>query len=249
MMQEGNKIENTHMENELRHQFDSQQSPRTFAFSCRSLSDLQCACGLLTMSLRFFYRSTVFFYFFLLCLLSIHNAGLPLTVSLTLLPPSLLMPSWVCPDCEYENEEEDAACAACEADRPANAGAAAAADGDGDDDYHHIHVGVILECEDAPNTKLKRLKVDVGAGEPIPVVTAATNVKAGDHVVVACVGAEVKGEAVAKTTVKGFPSQGMLCDAGMLGWVGGGAGAAVVLPASFAPGARPPTSRPRGDAA
>lgn len=159
------------------------------------------------------------------------------------------MPSWVCPECEYENEEADATCAACEAERPANSGAAAAA-ADEDDEYKHIHVGVITECEDAPNTKLKRLKVDVGAGgEPIPVVTAATNVKAGDHVVVACVGAEVKGEVVAKTTVKGFPSQGMLCDAGMLGWVGGGAGAAVVLPVSFPPGTRPPTSRPRGNAA
>ncbi|KPA84028.1 hypothetical protein ABB37_02160 [Leptomonas pyrrhocoris] len=158
------------------------------------------------------------------------------------------MPSWVCPECEYENEEEDTACAACEAERPVGA-ASAAADDDDDDAYRRIRVGVVMECEEAPNTKLKRLKVDVGEGEPIPVVTAATNVKPGDHVVVACVGAEVKGETVAKTTVRSFPSQGMLCDAGMLGWVGGGAGAAVVLPASFAPGTRPPTSRPRGDAA
>jgi tRNA-binding EMAP/Myf-like protein len=156
------------------------------------------------------------------------------------------MSSWVCPECEYTNDAADTTCAACEAERPANSTAAAS---DGDDEYAHILVGVISECEDAPNTKLKRLKVNVGEAEPIPVVTAATNVKAGDHVVVACVGAEVKGETVAKTTVKGFPSQGMLCDAGMLGWVGGGAGAAVVLPASFAPGTRPPTSRPRGDAA
>ncbi|KPI88357.1 hypothetical protein ABL78_2532 [Leptomonas seymouri] len=159
------------------------------------------------------------------------------------------MPSWVCPECEYENEEADATCAACEAERPASSDAAANVAADDDDEYRHIHVGVITECEDAPNTKLKRLKVNVGDEEPIPVVTAAANVRAGDHVVVACVGAEIKGETVAKTTVKGFPSQGMLCDAGMLGWVGGGAGAAVVLPASFAPGTRPPASRPRGDAA
>ncbi|KAK7195874.1 tRNA binding domain protein [Novymonas esmeraldas] len=159
------------------------------------------------------------------------------------------MPVWVCPECEYENEAEDAACAACEADCPATTGAAANANDADDDAYAHIHVGVIVECEDAPNTKLKRLKVHVGQGEPIPVVTAATNVKQGDHVVVACVGAEVKGETVSKTTVKGFPSQGMLCDAGMLGWVGGGAGAAVTLPDTFTAGARPPSSRPRGNAA
>ncbi|KAG5478445.1 hypothetical protein LSCM4_04678 [Leishmania orientalis] len=157
------------------------------------------------------------------------------------------MPSWVCPECEYENEEGDATCAACEADRPTAVQAATAADGD--DAYAHIHVGVIVECEDVPKTKLKRLKVDVGQEERIPVVTVAANVKQGDHVVVACVGAEVKGETVTKTTVKGYPSQGILCDAGMLGWVGGGAGAAVILPESFAAGARPPNSRPRGDAA
>ncbi|CAJ1025061.1 Putative tRNA binding domain containing protein, putative [Leishmania lindenbergi] len=156
------------------------------------------------------------------------------------------MPSWVCPECDYENEARDAICAACEADRPTGGQTAAAADED--DAYAHIHVGVIVECEDAPNTKLKRLKVNVGQGNLIPVVTAATNVKQDDHVVVACVGAEVKGETVTRTTVKGFPSQGMLCDAGMLGWVGGGVGAAVTLPESFPAGARPPNSRPRGNA-
>ncbi|KAG5478659.1 hypothetical protein LSCM1_06063 [Leishmania martiniquensis] len=157
------------------------------------------------------------------------------------------MPSWVCPECEYENEEGDVACAACEADRPASPQAARVADDD--DAYAHIHVGVIMECEDAPKTRLKRLKVDVGKEKPIPVVTVATNVKQGDHVLVACVGAEVKGETVMKTTVNGFPSEGILCDAGMLGWVGGGAGAAVTLPESFTAGSRPPNSRPRRDAA
>nr|AKK31233.1 hypothetical protein [Leishmania braziliensis] len=156
------------------------------------------------------------------------------------------MPSWVCPECDYENEARDAICAACEADCPTGGQTAAAADED--DAYAHIHVGVIVECEDVPNTKLKRLKVNVGQGNLIPVVTAATNVKQDDHVVVACVGAEVKGETVTRTTVKGFPSQGMLCDAGMLGWVGGGVGAAVTLPESFPAGARPPNSRPRGNA-
>lgn len=156
------------------------------------------------------------------------------------------MSSWTCGDCDYENEAEDTVCAACEMPRPV---AAAAADAE-DDEYHCFRVGAIIECEDAPNTKLKRLKVNVGdAGAPLPIVTAATNVKVGDRIVVACVGATVKGETVAKTTVKGFPSQGMVCDSVMLGWTGGGAGAAVVLPSSCEIGSRPPHQRPRGDAA
>ena len=48
-------------------------------------------------------------------------------------------------------------------------------------------------------------------------------------------------------SVGGVVSQGMLCDAPMLGWVGGGAGSAALVPDSFAPGARPPEKRPRMD--
>jgi hypothetical protein len=36
-------------------------------------------------------------------------------------------------------------------------------------------------------------------------------------------------------TVGGVTSEGMLCDAPMLGWVGGGAGAAALLPDSYNP--------------
>ncbi len=53
--------------------------------------------------------------------------------------------------------------------------------------------------------------------------------------------------AVKKATVGGAPSEGMLCDAPMLGWVGGGAGNAALVPDTFALGAPPPDKRPRMD--
>ena len=63
---------------------------------------------------------------------------------------------------------------------------------------------------------------------------------------------EVDGEPVKKATVGGVPSEGMLCDAPMLGWKGGGADCAALLPDdahSFAPGDAPPPERPRLDKA
>ena len=50
-----------------------------------------------------------------------------------------------------------------------------------------------------------------------------------------------------KATVGGVVSEGMLCDAPMLRWVGGGAGNAALVPPAFAPGAPPPDKRPRMD--
>jgi len=149
---------------------------------------------------------------------------------------------WVC-ECEYENEEEDTQCAACEEPRPAPPPADAE-----DDEFMNIVVGKVTACADAPNANLKLLKVDVSVGADLDIVTNASNVAVGANVVVAKVGAVVKGEEVKKAVVKGYPSHGMLCDCTMLGWTGGGAGAAVVLPDSFTPGARPPATRPRKQA-
>ncbi len=52
---------------------------------------------------------------------------------------------------------------------------------------------------------------------------------------------------VKKASVGGVVSEGMLCDAPMLGWTGGGAGTAALVPDSFALGATPPDKRPRMD--
>jgi tRNA-binding EMAP/Myf-like protein len=150
--------------------------------------------------------------------------------------------SWVCPDCECENEAADQVCCACEAARPEEKSSEPS-----DDPYANLVVGKVLACEDAANGKLKKLSVDIGAAEPLEVVTNATNVKEGVRVVVACVGAVVGGVTIKRTQVQGIPSNGMLCDSVALGWTGGGAGTAATLPESFAVGSKPPPSRPRGD--
>ena len=112
--------------------------------------------------------------------------------------------------------------------------------------------GLVLSCEEVPKKdKLKKLSIDIGADEPVDVVTNAGNVgtrTVGCRVVVATVGAALRdGETVKKTAVGGVSSTGMLCDGPMLGWSGGGAGTAVLLPDSFNPGDPCPRSRPRLD--
>eukprot|EP00672_Neobodo_designis_P028997 CAMPEP_0174838728 /NCGR_PEP_ID=MMETSP1114-20130205/7589_1 /TAXON_ID=312471 /ORGANISM="Neobodo designis, Strain CCAP 1951/1" /LENGTH=159 /DNA_ID=CAMNT_0016072833 /DNA_START=49 /DNA_END=528 /DNA_ORIENTATION=+ len=152
---------------------------------------------------------------------------------------------WTCADCEYENEAGAAECEACGQPRPEAAGGGD--DGaDKDDAYYNVVVGVVLEAAPVPNKdKLLALVVDVGNGATLPIVTNAGNVAVGSRVVVAKPGATVNDTVVKKANVGGAPSEGMLCDAPMLGWVGGGAGAAALVPESFAAGARPPESRPR----
>ena len=117
------------------------------------------------------------------------------------------------------------------------------------DDLAGYLAGLVLECEDVRGKdKLKELKVDVGGDEPLTIVTNASNVEAGKRVVVATIGSELKdGAKVKKAMVGGVTSEGMLCDGPMLGWTGGGAGAAALLPVSFKPGEAPPKSRPRLD--
>ena len=150
---------------------------------------------------------------------------------------------WTCKECEYDNEDDSVQeCEGCGEARPAEAAEASGAASE--DPYHNIVVGIVLECEPLKD-KLRKLQVDVGAGTALPIVTNAGNVEVGSRVVVAKVGATVNEVAIKKATVGGAPSEGMLCDAPMLGWVGGGAGAAALVPATFAAGARPPESRPR----
>ena len=112
-------------------------------------------------------------------------------------------------------------------------------------------VGEVKTVEPVPaKAKLKALTIDVGGDSPLSIVTNASNVAertVGCRVVVATVGAQVGDVKVAKTSVGGVSSEGMLCDGAMLSWSGGSEGVAVVLPASFAIGTAPPASRPRGD--
>ena len=52
---------------------------------------------------------------------------------------------------------------------------------------------------------------------------------------------------VKEASVGGVKSAGMLCDSTMLGWSGGGAGNAALVPDSFSPGDNAPEKRPRMD--
>lgn len=54
---------------------------------------------------------------------------------------------------------------------------------------------------------------------------------------------------IKKTSVGGVVSCGMVCSAPMLNWSGGGASTAALLPDTYAPGAPPPSVRPRLDGA
>jgi tRNA-binding EMAP/Myf-like protein len=72
------------------------------------------------------------------------------------------------------------------------------------------------------------------------------------RIVVAPVGSTVVDESgedisIQKTSVGGVMSEGMLCDARMLGWVGGAEGIAAQIPDSYPLGSEPPATKPRTD--
>jgi tRNA-binding EMAP/Myf-like protein len=155
--------------------------------------------------------------------------------------------TWTCAECEQVHEGEDATaieCVACGEPKPM----AAVPAEDDDDRFKGYKCGLITGIEDIAD-KLKACTIDVGGGDgqEVTIVTNAPNVGEGVRVVVATVGAIVGDEALKAKTVGGRTSQGMLCDAPMLGWTGGGAGNAALVPDAFAPGARPPDRRPRMD--
>ena len=158
----------------------------------------------------------------------------------------LNMSSWTCASCEFDgNEDSDVACVNCEEPRPKSSNPG---DQAGSAQFANYAVGVILSCEDvAGKDRIKKVSVDIGGAEPVDVVTNAPNVKPSLRVVVALPGAVVGDVVVKRTQISGVPSNGMLCDSAMLGWSGGGAGTAAVLPDTFPIGSLPPASRPRGD--
>jgi phenylalanyl-tRNA synthetase beta chain len=85
-------------------------------------------------------------------------------------------------------------------------------------DIENVVVGKILSIEKHPDAdKLVVCSVDVGKGEPIQIVTGATNVNAGDMVPVALDGSCLPGDKKIKAgKLRGVPSQGMLCSLGEL---------------------------------
>jgi phenylalanyl-tRNA synthetase beta chain len=81
-----------------------------------------------------------------------------------------------------------------------------------------VIVGRIAALEKHPNAdRLLVCTLDVGAGRPLTIATAATNVAAGQHVPVATIGAQLVGLQIAPRTMRGVESQGMLVSAGEIG--------------------------------
>lgn len=82
-----------------------------------------------------------------------------------------------------------------------------------------VVTGKIVNIEKHPNAdKLCICTLDIGAPENITIVTGATNVRTGQVVPVAVIGAKLpNGVKISKGKLRGVVSNGMLCSAGELG--------------------------------
>ncbi|MFO8087310.1 MAG: phenylalanine--tRNA ligase subunit beta [Bacteroidales bacterium] len=86
-----------------------------------------------------------------------------------------------------------------------------------------VLVGKVLSCEKHPNAdKLSVTKVDIGKGQPLPIVCGAPNVDKNQKVLVATVGttlypAEDKPFPIKKAKIRGEVSEGMICAEDELG--------------------------------
>ncbi|WP_018130776.1 phenylalanine--tRNA ligase subunit beta [Effusibacillus pohliae] len=83
----------------------------------------------------------------------------------------------------------------------------------------NVVVGHVLQTEPHPNAdRLKVCTVDAGGPEKLQIVCGAPNVKPGQKVPCAVVGAELPGGVkIKRAKLRGVESQGMLCSAGELG--------------------------------
>lgn len=83
----------------------------------------------------------------------------------------------------------------------------------------NVVVGHVVECGRHPEAdKLSVCLVDVGEGEPLPIVCGAPNVAKGQKVPVAKVGAVLPGDfAIKKAKLRGQVSMGMICAEDELG--------------------------------
>jgi phenylalanyl-tRNA synthetase beta chain len=87
------------------------------------------------------------------------------------------------------------------------------------DDLQEIYVGKILAIEPHPDAdKIVVCQTDVGGDEPLQICCGAKNMKVGDKVPTAVVGASLPGGfKIARRKMRGVESQGMMCAAGELG--------------------------------
>ena len=104
-----------------------------------------------------------------------------------------------------------------------------------------VFIGKVLTCEAHPDSDhLHITTVDVGREKPLDIVCGAPNVAAGQHVVVACVGATLyptDGESVTikRSKIRGVASEGMICAEDELG-IGESHDGILVLPETAVPG-------------
>ncbi len=105
------------------------------------------------------------------------------------------------------------------------------------DDLAGIVIGHVLTCEEHPQSDhLSVCTVDVGEGEPLPIVCGAPNVAAGQKVPVAKVGTTLPGGPTIKAAkLRGMPSHGMICSEREMGLSEDHSGI-MVLPEHFRPG-------------
>lgn len=86
-------------------------------------------------------------------------------------------------------------------------------------DITQVFVGQILSIEQHPNAdNLVVCKTNVGQGEPLQIICGAKNMKVGDKVPTAIVGAKLAGGfEISKRKMRGIESYGMMCAADELG--------------------------------
>lgn len=77
-----------------------------------------------------------------------------------------------------------------------------------------VVAGTIVSLEKHPNAdRLQVGSIDVGAGTPLTIATAATNVAAGQRIAVATIGARLPLLTIERRKMRGVESEGMMCSA------------------------------------
>jgi len=77
-----------------------------------------------------------------------------------------------------------------------------------------VVAGTIVSLEKHPNAdRLQVGSIDVGAGAPLTIATAATNVAAGQRIAVATIGAQLPLLKIERRKMRGVESEGMMCSA------------------------------------
>ncbi|HHH36137.1 MAG TPA: phenylalanine--tRNA ligase subunit beta [Gammaproteobacteria bacterium] len=104
-------------------------------------------------------------------------------------------------------------------------------------EFSGVVVGRVLEVAPHPRAdRLRLCRVDVGTGEPLPIVCGAANVRVDMRAPVACVGARLPdGTRIRPARLRGEESRGMLCSAAELG-LAENAGGLLELPGDAEPG-------------